>query len=61
MSTFEAPLFTLAEDISLNEEQQAAQLAFHEVATLNLFDNSLFCNIHMNLQRIIFWLGAPKF
>ena len=46
MSTFEPTLFTLAEDISLNEEQQAAQVAFHEVATLNFFDNRLFCNIH---------------
>ena len=46
MSTFEPTFFTLAEDISLNDEQQAAQLAFHEVATLKFFDNRLFYNIH---------------
>ena len=46
MSTFEPTLFTLAENISLNDEQLAAQLAYHEVATLRIFDNRLFCNIH---------------
>ena len=46
MSTFEPTFFTLAEDISLNDEQQAAQLAFHEVATLKFFDNRLFYNMH---------------
>ena len=46
MSTFEPTFFTLAEDISVNDKQQAAQLAFHEVATLKFFDNRLFYNIH---------------
>ena len=46
MSTFEPTFFTLAENISLNDEQVAAQSAFHEVATLKFFDNRLFCNIH---------------
>ena len=53
MSTFEPTLFTLAEDISLNEEQQAAQVAFHEVATS--ISLTIACSVtSMSLQPIIF-------
>ena len=47
MSAYEPTLFTLeTENIVLNEEQDAAQIAYHEVATLNLFENRMFFNIH---------------
>ena len=47
MSAYEPTLFTLeTENILLNEEQDAAQNAYHEATSLNLFENRMFFNIH---------------
>ena len=46
MSTFEPTLFTLETNTPLNDEQIAAQLAYHELTSFNVFDNRMFYNIH---------------
>ena len=46
ISTFEPTLFTLETNLPLNDEQQAVQIAYHELATFNVFDNRMFFNTH---------------
>ena len=57
MSAYEPTLFTLeTENILLNEEQEAAQNAYHAATSLNLFENRMFFNIHeFSTNHILTW------